>query len=384
MSSDEFAYVDFEWYDRLRSSLEDLRQQFLELAAPGISLNHAIFIAEPDDVNSDSWAAFIHANRGQVFPEGWEHWEVSPDGNDCGCFFGEGALLPLFRNLASSSYLVLREIHAQASKGWPVPEGYRLTLPPNDEHFEWLRVVHRTSDVNTPLLRTDLSVWKLPEGRQGWDDLQEGEMWEHLPDGRRYFAHPLMGKLRFNVFRSSAEAIRCWLFPEEIVTVGGKLDYSPIALPSVNGGEADYEESEEPYEDESEAGEDGSENNDGSGKPRWDGWRLWGGGVVIREYARPAEHQKTLLDAFEAANWDEKLADPFGIKEKERKETEGRLNPTSSMEYWKKQRRDAVNRLNREQDRINFRCIGDGYGVAWRWKSGSDDPLPDSAASDAE
>jgi hypothetical protein len=89
-------------------------------------------------------------------------------------------------------------------------------------------------------------------------------------------------------------------------------------------------------------------------KPRWDGELrvLWCGGVVVKEFRRPAPNQELVLAAFEEESWPAQIDDPL---------------PGSSELDAKQRLHDTIIRLNRNQKsrRLVFRGDGSGKGVRW-------------------
>ena len=75
--------LDFEWYERLCSSLDRVQQEFERIAVAGSGLFHAMFQSD-DKIERNAWDAFIAANSGRVENAGWEEWEPMPDGLEIG------------------------------------------------------------------------------------------------------------------------------------------------------------------------------------------------------------------------------------------------------------------------------------------------------------
>jgi hypothetical protein len=382
MSNDDVdnTDLDFEWYERLCCSLEDVQHEFEKVAIAGCGLFHAMFQSD-DKIEQNAWDAFIAANSGRVENAGWEEWEPMPDGWQCGCYHGRNEWLAHFHRIASSGYLILRDIQFYSAEGRPVPDGFRLKLPPFGGHLAWLQILYDTASLNTALLRSEVTCWDLDDGRSSVD-LTEEEIWCSTKDGTCIPAHPLFFRLHLNLFRSSAEAISYWFNPNEAVSVGGVFDTSPICLPR-QSEEADFEEvgidSSDGEASSAEiiiAAESGSDSN----KPKWDGRQLWVNGKRIKRYTNPAEHQKLILDAFEAIGWSDEIDDPFQIGEiKKRLEKDGLSPEKTDQSAWKDKRRQAVAELNKCQNHIRFRSVRNGYDVSWEWRTPSDESQPESS-----
>ena len=89
-------------------------------------------------------------------------------------------------------------------------------------------------------------------------------------------------------------------------------------------------------------------------RPAWDRDRgiLSLAGVVVKRFDKPAENQRRILHAFQAANWVAWIANP--LKPDYEKDDRQRLA-------------DAVYKLNRNQRKhlIRFRRDGQGLGITW-------------------
>lgn len=89
-------------------------------------------------------------------------------------------------------------------------------------------------------------------------------------------------------------------------------------------------------------------------KPSWDAQRreLWIDGRLVKQLRRPSSNQQTILDAFEAAHWPRRIANPL---------------PLRSAQCPKRRLHDAIKCLNRNhsQEAIRFSGDGSGHGVLW-------------------
>ena len=89
-------------------------------------------------------------------------------------------------------------------------------------------------------------------------------------------------------------------------------------------------------------------------QPGWDDdlGILFLGGEIVKRFDKPAENQRRILRAFQAANWLPWIANP--------------LKPDSEMDD-RQRLADAVYMLNRHQTNrlIRFRRDGKGTGIIW-------------------
>lgn len=321
-----------------------------------------------DSTDQAAWDAFISANSGKVGGSQWEMWESLPEGWNYGCYYGSDKWLGHFQAIASSGYLILRDIQIHLDKGRQVPDGCRLKLPRSQGHVAWLELLYKTATLNTALLRSEVICWDVKPGRSAID-LSEKEIWRFGDEGIRIPAHPLLYKLHLDLFRSSAEAICYWLSPDEAVRVGDLLaDRPPVFLPRVD--EREHLDQTETLDEETAPSDVTTSvvTSLGSEKPEWDGKSLRVGGECIKRYMNAAPDQKGVLDAFQAAGWPSELPDPLDLRQIERACKEGGYSSSAEIVGRRDQRRQTVSELNKAQDRIRFRCSGDGFAVEWEWR----------------
>jgi hypothetical protein len=370
--------ADFYRYEDLCRSLEQVQREFEQVAIAGSDLFHMMFEAD-DPIEQRSWEAFIAANSGRVGQNRWERWEPLPDGSNCGCYYGSEKWLDHFQAIATSGYLIIRDIQFHLNEGHQAPDGCRLKLPRSQGHVAWLELLYETAMLNTALLRSEVTCWDIEPGRTAID-LSEEEIWRSDDEGNQIPAHPLLHSLHLNLFRSSAEAISYWFCPDEAVPVGDLLaDQPPVFLPRID--EQEHLDEIEMLDEETAPSNITTSlvTSLGSEKPKWGGKRLWVRGECIKRYRNAAPDQKTVLDAFEAADWPSELPDPLDLRQIERACKEGGYPSSAEMVGRRDQRRQTVAELNKAQDHIRFRCSGDGFAVEWEWRNPIDERLCESS-----
>lgn len=354
---------EFAWYDRLCGQLLRVQGEFERFAIGETHLYHVLFEFEGplDDLQ---WEAFVDANRGAVGGGKAEHWECLPDRSLGGCFYGDLSTLDVFRKIATSSYLILREMQFLVSRGQKLPENCVLSLPASVDDSAWLQLVHQTARLNTAILRHRAAIWKLPQGSL-LDEVPEERRWDSGPNDIRFPSHPISLSLHFDVFSSSSEAINCWVYPEDVIPVGGLFDHSPIELPIVEVEGVAESGSQTAATPKMTGAVEISDTSADPLKPSWDGRCLFIGNELVKKYRNPAINQSKILWAFQNSNWTTEVKDPFGIGEIVAQEgANGIKRPV--VQGWMQKRRDTVAELNGAQERISFESTGDGYGVTWK------------------
>jgi hypothetical protein len=88
-------------------------------------------------------------------------------------------------------------------------------------------------------------------------------------------------------------------------------------------------------------------------RPKWKSvaQELWVGNKLVKRFKRPADSAGALLEAFELADWEHAVENPF----KGEHDAKSRLH-------------DAIKNLNKCQKVIRFRGNGDGMGATWEWR----------------
>jgi hypothetical protein len=91
-----------------------------------------------------------------------------------------------------------------------------------------------------------------------------------------------------------------------------------------------------------------------AGQPRWDAdlRELWLGRELVKQFTRPARNQELILAAFQEEGWPARIDDPLPCHPDR--------DPVQCLH-------DAINRLNRHQNRPLLRFHGDGSGRGVRW-----------------
>jgi hypothetical protein len=88
--------------------------------------------------------------------------------------------------------------------------------------------------------------------------------------------------------------------------------------------------------------------------PRWDAnnHTLWLNDEIITEFIQPAELLEPLLAAFQAANWERRIANPF----------------LGHGSRGKEDAHNACRLLNERQKVIRFRTCDSGQQTSWQWR----------------
>jgi hypothetical protein len=85
-------------------------------------------------------------------------------------------------------------------------------------------------------------------------------------------------------------------------------------------------------------------------RPHWDGWRLWWGDEVVKEFGRAAPGQMAVLGEFERLGW------PLQIDLRH-------LRPAGcARSHWA---RDTARNLNHGLRRLRFHADGTKHGLYW-------------------
>lgn len=258
------------------------------------------------------WQAFQRANSppGPLVPQAWE---VCEGGAACGRYEGESARVTRFRDLAAEAFTLLKEVEC--------PEGGWVRLPKQDAHPGWIEVVYRTARCYaTADLRASFGWWNWTGGIT----LNEDDHWGTDAGGASYPLHPAYERLVDGLFGSSSDAIRLWFDPNLALRVGECVQESPVAftLP--------YSLHRSP--------------------PEWDGRTLWCDGGRVKSFPTQATACKSLLDAFQKADWP-RAVDGSAIQ---------------GMKYNDAKLGNAIYRVNNSQNVIRFDRDGNGW-LRWFW-----------------
>jgi hypothetical protein len=109
-----------------------------------------------------------------------------------------------------------------------LPSELLLRLPSCDGYHGWLQLLYETA-------RCFSSAWLFAEagfwGCSGQTTGEEDSGWVTTAAGITYPVHPFFEELRYDLFQSSAEAIRLWLDPDQAFDLGDLITDAPIYLP---------------------------------------------------------------------------------------------------------------------------------------------------------
>lgn len=286
-------------YADLRAELIGIQSKFDSYSRSRLApLKHDL-IPRPDtlDWTQEAFSSFKAANV-HVGGVPWEWWELWPDGRYCGRFWGQPyseRWLQEFKQLASRACLVLHEFGGLVQANETVPEGFKAKMPKYgdvdrlasvDAEFVWLELLYWWGEYfPTTRLQVSYHYWNHsgpgPSSGAAYDAFIE-QMTTPADGGAPYPTHPFFWSLDVDVFEASAELIHLFTAPEDVV---------PVTPP-------DYEEPEICLPEESET-------------PYWDGERLWLRDALIKEFIKPAEDQRAVLQVFQNEGWPEWVENPF-------------------------------------------------------------------------
>jgi hypothetical protein len=206
--------VGFGQYDAACRELAQLGEEFEYAAA--LPLDHQLISPLDGPWTPEKWASFILANTHSGGDR--QEFQVFADRRSCARFFGAGSL-DAFIRLAERGMATLRKISRMREEGKVIlPEGLILRLPSALGHLGWIQLLYETARCYpTPLLHAEAGYWGCT-GQFNWD--AEGNP-----------AHPFYEELRYDLFRSSAEAIRLFSVTEANITGDRITDEPPVYLP---------------------------------------------------------------------------------------------------------------------------------------------------------
>ena len=392
-------------YSGFRNALKDIQREFESAARCWPNLTHRLYSSPGKPLSAKAWEGFAEINSEKVPGASWEWWEPFPDGHSCNHFFGDERWFHVFRKLAECGMVVLEDIAFYQGR-FPqhfAPREMRACLPKAKGHLGWLSLLHDTAEVATATLRTDGSEWEVPAGvsAKKADALMRASWIKFTPPPgfpKPIFPkYPTVREMPLDPFHSSVEAIRCWLFPENIVSLSDQYGQSPVCLPeSTDEADGDglapdlpckfvveesclsVEDMVQPTEPSAPAGRplpnDQQKALDGDSSvsmianssvesgarekrplPRYDVDErvLYLGDIRIKKFTRPAENQVFILTAFEEEKWTRHIDDPLPYS--------GDIEP-------KKRLGDTLQTLNRSLEGTELRFERDGLGQGVRWK----------------
>jgi hypothetical protein len=351
-------------YGGLRSELARVREEFVRASerAHGLHLD-LIFTPQFLPAPAEEWERFIRSESSS----GWSSWQVFPDRRIAARFHGDRTALDLYLRLAKTGLCLLQEFRRLEDLGEGTPPGFRVRLSGSYEgHFAWLMLIHRTAwMLRSAFLSFRVGIHGEP-GASEEDFIRAEAQNDHLwgECGARLLRRLTSHRLEYDVFRSSAEAIRLWLRPEEWVSHGfDSIDpatgvpypavYDPERMDIVIVLPEELGQIKEPHENRA------VETPAAQTKPRWDGRRLFLGGGLVKEYGVPAWTQCKILQAFEEAGWVDSIPDPLA----------GRNDLPNS-----KRLGDAITGLNKSIGKrgITFHRDGTGKSVCWKFADKDD------------
>ena len=283
-------------YADLRNELIRMRSEFGSYQYRVRSLGYDL-IGRPDGEpwTKDGFNSFVDANE-RVGGVPWEKWELWPDGTSCGRFWGINSCekwVLEFKQLASRAFLTLHEMGMLVQNNEPVPDEFGSEIPTlrrteglstDEADFLWLELLHDWGNrFATSHLQVGLRIWNYPSPEPTKAEFEAVLHQTTTPDdgGASYHQHPLCSSLLVDVFVASAELIRLFVEPDEVIRIGMWDSETEIYLP----GEPE--------------------------KPNWDGDRLWFRNALVKDFIKPAEDQRAVLAAFESEDWPEWVENPF-------------------------------------------------------------------------
>lgn len=213
-------------YDATRRELERLQREFEDAAENYPSLGHQLVSPLEGPLTKEQWSAFKNANSDQNGD--WQKWDDLPGGDSCGRFFGDEISLNSFIMMAEMGMAVLSKMRTLADESESIiPFDLVLRLPACGGYHGWLQLLYGTARCySTPFLHAEPSYW----GCAGQFTAEEDS--ESISVGGVLLpAHPFYEVLRYDLFKSSAEAIGYWLDPELAFDRGDHVTETPIHLP---------------------------------------------------------------------------------------------------------------------------------------------------------
>ena len=341
-------------YEELCGGLEQLMNEFLTFHRRGRRVNHRFIYGALSSKpwSQEIWKNMKKAKANLLDPAALHKWSVYPDLSGCSLitWYGNKADFNEFKRLAATGGDLLNELRSLDE----LPHGAKLLqrypkggTEIKSSYMYWLRYVHDTGiSCPTTKLQVDLGNWaKSSDENQGPVD-QISEVLTTI-NGNTFPAHPFVESLRYDVFKSSAEAIRIWLNPDaqEIVQLDRWDDDLPIVLPfhiqnHVQSVSCHEQSAPEPVPEM---------------QPRWDqiARELYVGDLLIKQFCKAAKHQELVIHAFENQGWPKRIVKP--LPEIKGKVYRDRLSET----VW------SLNKLHHTPNVLYFEMDGTGLGIKW-------------------
>ena len=211
-----------------RENLEAILAEFERAGRHYPPLYHEQLIAwsERGEVRlSDAqWQAFIDAESNDLDDSEWSEWSgphpAYPgfSGTYLGRWYGDPDGMPEFFNLVESLTEVLKREDFSSIDDLSFPFRFR-------SWSVWLSTIHSWAfRFQLPLLRCEMSLWGAEDANQ--DDFYELSEQLSQTGDVSWPLHPVSWSLTYNVFTSSAAAIRAILRPETVIGVNEPWPFS--------------------------------------------------------------------------------------------------------------------------------------------------------------
>jgi len=219
-----------------RYNLEAILAEFERAGRIYPPLHHELLIgwSESGEVyfNEAQWQAFMDAEPSNLDESEWSEWDGPHSGSPgfggefLGRWYGNPGGQQEFINLAAALTAILDREDFSSVDNLALPFAFGSWV-------EWLSTIHFwASRFQLPLLSSDLGLW-------GVEDSDADEFYELTEKLNKtgdvsWPPHPLKWSLTFNVFTSSAAAIRAILRPNAVIAFNEPWPYSEIksnALP---------------------------------------------------------------------------------------------------------------------------------------------------------
>jgi hypothetical protein len=222
----EVGIRGFGKYGAARRELAHLLRDFDEAVGTYPCLGHQLISPLNGPLTSAQWSAFFEANS----QEGdWQEWDGLPGGESCSRFFGNKISLTSFTRMADKGMMALAIMNRiTEASDLTIPAEFLLRLPSCDGYHGWLQLLYQTARCfSSPWLFAEAGFW----GCSGQCTGEEDSRWVTTATGISYPVHPFFEELRYDLFQSSAEAIRLWLDPDSAFGLGDRITDSPIYFP---------------------------------------------------------------------------------------------------------------------------------------------------------
>ena len=216
----------FGQYDAIRREMIRLQAEFEEAAQTYPCLGHQLVSPLDGPLTPNRWSAFSAANSKR--DGDWQEWDHHPGGESCSRFYGNKESLNAFTRMADAGMNVLARLSKLAdAPNVILPSKFVLKPPSCKKYYGWLQLLHETARCySTPFLHAEPGYWDCTGQSNGQEDSEVASL-----DGLSIPAHPFYEELRYDLFESSAEAVRLWLDPVQAICFGIHVTDTPIYLP---------------------------------------------------------------------------------------------------------------------------------------------------------